>query len=268
MSGATHVEEQWLISAQGATVYGIEAQGPGEWAMWTYCSCLREAIFGFPEGATVEEYDEWINGLYAEWEEVTRTFDPAEEMQGIPVIITRFISLYDEYKTTHEPFDLLSVFFYQYACTEDPTIIVDDLKVPASEEGNLINNYEWMDSTVEKWALRRYRAGKKTIQWDEIDYKGRMTPLRFNKMVEQGDGYTIWDIGGIECQQKLPIIGDPPDDEERMGGSQIADTQSCERSGDEMEVDEEGPEPTGGQKGKVEDSRGDPEMEPRYDLRR
>ncbi|KAK7686055.1 hypothetical protein QCA50_010867 [Cerrena zonata] len=110
------------------------------------------------------------------------------------------------------------------ACTEDPTIIVDDLKVLASEEGNLINNYEWMDST--------------------------------------GDGYTIWDIGGIECSQKLPIIGDLPDDEEQMGGSQIADTQSCEHSSDEMEVDEEGPEPTSGQKGKVEDSRGDPEMEP------
>lgn len=66
MSTTTH-SEQWLITAQGATVYGLEAQEANEWEVWTYCTFLREAIFGFPLGATVEEYDEWVTGLYTEW---------------------------------------------------------------------------------------------------------------------------------------------------------------------------------------------------------
>lgn len=73
-------------------------------------------------------------------------FTTETPLQGLPVLISRFLTLYEEYKVTHEPFNLLDVFYYQYASTEDPAIICDDLQVPGTEEG-LAMNYDWMDRT-------------------------------------------------------------------------------------------------------------------------
>lgn len=64
---ATVADAQWLRTAQGATLNGIQAADEMENIVWRFCTFLREAIFSFPSGASVEEYEEYIYGLISTW---------------------------------------------------------------------------------------------------------------------------------------------------------------------------------------------------------
>lgn len=58
--------EQWFMTTQGATVYGVAPEG-GESESWRFTILLRDAIYGLPQGVNHQEWKEWVEHIYAAW---------------------------------------------------------------------------------------------------------------------------------------------------------------------------------------------------------
>lgn len=59
------------MTAQGATVTGIQATTDLQVAVWGYTTFLRDAIFSYPDGTTLWEYDKYLEGLQQVWKVTT-----------------------------------------------------------------------------------------------------------------------------------------------------------------------------------------------------
>ena len=58
--------EQWYMTAQGATIYGLEPEG-GECQSWRFTILLRDLVFGLPAGVNHQEWREWVEEIDAFW---------------------------------------------------------------------------------------------------------------------------------------------------------------------------------------------------------
>ena len=59
-------QQQWFVTTQGASIYGIEPEG-GEEKTWAFTSLLRDLVFGFPSDANLQEWREWVEEIYRAW---------------------------------------------------------------------------------------------------------------------------------------------------------------------------------------------------------
>ncbi|KAK7691322.1 hypothetical protein QCA50_004716 [Cerrena zonata] len=201
MSTPSKEEPEWLLTAQGATVGGLAAVDKVENAVWTYCTLLREAVFSFPEGVSVNEYDEFLEGLEQVWVDDVDCYAEEEPLEQKPILVVRFFELLKKYKKDHHPFDLLDIFSYQYK--EDPAIIYEDLALPKERgAGASANGISWLEDTINNWGIKRERRGLPDIKKDETLYLGRLSAERYATMIEKN--CDIWDLGGEEAPPKLP----------------------------------------------------------------
>ncbi|KAK7692302.1 hypothetical protein QCA50_003927 [Cerrena zonata] len=214
-------QSQWLMTAQGATVNGINATTDIEVAVWSYTTFLRDSIFSYPDGTTPEEYEEYIEGLYQVWKDDTQE----QRIQQTPILVARFLELVERYRKDKVPFDLLESFVYQYH--SDASIIYDDIALPVTTSARIsTNGRRWIEGLYARWASRRRDHGIPDLSIDRTVYLGRLTPDRFDDMKKRK--CEIWDFGGPEALPKLPVRHDM--------SSATAEHTSDEN---EMEVDHE-----------------------------
>ncbi|KAK7680060.1 hypothetical protein QCA50_017006 [Cerrena zonata] len=192
-----------LITAQGACPAGVKPEG-NEIISWNFCAFLREAIFSFPQGAMLEEYDAWITGIHDLWQEDTRHIsEPTSNLGELPVLIFEFLKRITVYKQDGIPFDLVKVFTYIYQ--PDGPIIYDDLELSIDEEGRIdMPHRRWLGMTVDTFNAVRAKEGRERLKLDSTPYFGRITATRLREMLASGK--TIFQFQGAACPPKLPII--------------------------------------------------------------
>ncbi|KAK7682185.1 hypothetical protein QCA50_014772 [Cerrena zonata] len=225
-----------LITAQGACPAGVKPEG-NEIISWNFCAFLREAIFSFPQGAILKEYEVWITEIHELWKEDTSHIsEPSNDLGELPVLIFEFLKRMSRYRIDGIPFDLVKVFTYVYQ-PEGP-IIYDDLQLSIDDEGRIdIPHRRWLRMTVDSFNVDRASAGMEPLQLDSNPYFGRITASRLREMLATGK--TIFECGGELCPPKLPIANietgrDP------MEGSTNQEPEREEALSEDVEMELEG----------------------------
>ena len=137
--------EQWFMTTQGATIYGVEPEG-GEVESWKFTMLLRDVVYGLPHGVNHQEWKEWVELIYTSWTVSATPLHSAilsnslqnvmDNIEGddageIPVIIYRFLELYSKFLTSGETFDLRDIL--RYKVISDQPVVFSDLQQEVGE---------------------------------------------------------------------------------------------------------------------------------------